>query len=734
MLKYVGEVLPYANFKESTLGFTYDYDYDIDYETYTIDVYYYWVIYDDSANVAFSDDYGDKLEEAGWEYDSDLEGYTKTNARGYDLELYYDFYPETDDYSAGNQIYISLSDAYQDPITPDSLVADGYAPVDGWPTATVNETLGDDSILTGANLDGVWYQKRIMHDSGNGKGYFIHNLASQGKYAAELASQLLEAGYEYDEDYDCYYDEVTTCEIYLADKFDNFTTVRILGPNVDLPDYTEEEIMALDEAMVKWNAYPAELMEDIFGGEIIEGVNLTDPWYGVSEKKSGKTSDDKDVYQYTATLYTAGDVRNDLDAQFKAAGFFTKAGANSTEYSKEFTKNDYAKVTVSFLRGYTKIVITGPYVYPNGDGPQPDPSYSLADLDQYLAAFFAAGGANLEMPEYVAADVNAYFKDTSTETQFELRIYGSSTYSSAKDNMAEIHAFANAFEDVNPAWTVSIDSYGDCTLSLPEYGAEMTFYGMSAYFRIRASIDLPEPPAEVTAADASAGAEEFFAGKGLDVDVPEYAAAAENASFVTSSANGVYEIDVFNSNGDELDAFAYALYQAEWTVVSGDYEGEYIAINGKAVIELQNWNEEEGYGCIRLICHLIDANATAHYFADIMGYFFNQDDQGNYEPLSISDYSADAGYPYFQIDASFPKAAFGDESAADILKPYAGYIQPDGFGLLQNWTAGQFQDGTPKETCYYGLSDYSVISGVTLYEFEYQGTTYVVFSAFVYDN
>lgn len=79
-----GEVMPYAEFDSASLYR----NVSTDYLAWYGQILYYMY---DSNNKNVLTDYDSKLESAGFTYDVELEGYTKTNSKGYELEVYYGF-------------------------------------------------------------------------------------------------------------------------------------------------------------------------------------------------------------------------------------------------------------------------------------------------------------------------------------------------------------------------------------------------------------------------------------------------------------------------------------------------------------------------------------------------------------------------------------------------------------------------------------------------------------------
>ena len=118
----------------------------------------------------------------------------------------------------------------------------------------------------------------------------------------------------------------------------------------------------------------------------------------------------------------------------------------------------------------------------------------------------------------------------------------------------------------------------------------------------------PIPVEPHTAAEASAAIVDFYANQDMEVEVPEYAVASDEAYFGIKEQPAVdaLEVDVYGSDYDEMFDFALEMEVAGWTVGDGEYEGDFVAVmnfddGSFAQIDIQDWTAES-YACIRLIC------------------------------------------------------------------------------------------------------------------------------------
>ena len=154
------------------------------------------------------------------------------------------------------------------------------------------------------------------------------------------------------------------------------------------------------------------------------------------------------------------------------------------------------------------------------------------------------------------------------------------------------------FEDYYGDWELEDDWYSYLYLSLDRDYTFIKFYG--AYKTI--------PVEPHTAAEASAAIVDFFANNDIVVDVPDYETADPEAyfGFRDASAADAFEVDVYNSDADEMFDFVVELEAAGWVISDGEYDGDYVANFGDtyAQIDVQDWIDYS-YGCVRLICSVL---------------------------------------------------------------------------------------------------------------------------------
>lgn len=218
--EYLGELIPFVQLDEESLT----HDYNVDYGCY--------YLYDDSEVDAFANiDYANKLILAGYtEKETDYgTGYFKDVPSDNHAQLYFGWEEATSSTTAGNFITI-----YLDPIISEQLLLNnGYEKHNGWPTDIVESTLeGSNLELEGVELTADWYVVNDLYtDDDEGESYYYALLAVQAECGDEMAANCLAAGIEYDDIWDCYYDEDTEVEVDIVEK-DGWTLIDIYGPTV----------------------------------------------------------------------------------------------------------------------------------------------------------------------------------------------------------------------------------------------------------------------------------------------------------------------------------------------------------------------------------------------------------------------------------------------------------------------------------------------------------------------
>lgn len=231
MMQYLGEVLPFVQLDENTLEYGY-------FELFGYGVY---SITDESPTDLLQG-YGDKLVAAGYEKETedDEDYYVKG-----DLEVMYGWSEAEDDYPAGNAITVYFP-PYQEPITEEYLIEEGYSKVLGWPTQVVTDTIeGSGITLPSIKDEDEWFVATQVGSNDYGT-YNCAFLATHSLVAEEYAQKLAAIGITYDEEYEAYYDEEFAIEIDMSEN-NGFTLIDIYGPYLD----DTPEIVANDNSFVK---------------------------------------------------------------------------------------------------------------------------------------------------------------------------------------------------------------------------------------------------------------------------------------------------------------------------------------------------------------------------------------------------------------------------------------------------------------------------------------------------
>ena len=661
MIRNFGEEFPYAKFDDATFSYGFNYLYLLFYNAYVYELA-------DEALVDHVSDYAEALEAEGWEYDAEAEWYVKDVARGFEVCAWFSF---DEDY--GNTISFYAED-YSEPWDEDYFIENEFELIQGWPAENVALTLGEGYNLEGVNKDGEWFELFGEGEDQNGeKGvYYYDLLATEGSYSQELATNVEAAGFIYDEEYGEWFDADYDREIAIAER-DGWTMIEIYGPYRPYPDYTadifEQNGYALNQG------FPTELMQEAFGlqyadsEDFFEGVALDADWYVATSNPSSGAN-------YTQTKVwsaTYGDFVEEMAANLVAFGF-VDAGDGVYEYAvRDEYRTGPVQVYVSYGRGWTFVNLTGPKIYPAGDAPL---TYELGLLDDAMEAYFKkAYGVDVEFPEYVSANPDAYFEQNASYANY-LNVYGSST--GDKENQAEMHAFAAAMEE--DGWTKTINSYGDATLVKGDM--KVVLYTYSQYFQVRMTYS---PKFAINQLDDAM--EAYFKGAfDLDVEFPEYIAASEDAYFEQNASYANYLNVYGSSTGDkenqaEMHAFAEAMEADGWNKTIDSYGDTTLTKNGMKVILYtfsSYFQVRMSYTPIITVFPLADLNAFLETYE--LGFQLTEalpDPDGNGYTIS-SGVNSTYGYHYFIISVTGDYVA---EMKAIIgpLAEAAGYVWDDSY-------------------------------------------------------
>ena len=667
MVRNFGEEFPYCKFDAET----FDYGFNAFYQLFG---YYMYELYDENTVDTVSN-YGEALEEEGWDYDAENEMYVKVCARGFEVYCSFEF---DEDY--GNTISFLAPD-FSEPWDEDFFLANEFELIQGWPAENVALTLGEGYNLEGVNKDGEWFELFGEGEDQNGeKGvYYFDLLATKGSYSQELATNVEAAGFIYDEEYGEWFDADYDIEIAIGEQ-DGWTMIQIYGPYRPYPDYTADDFLNSGYALNQ--GFPTELMQEAFGlqyadsEDFFDGVALDADWYVATSNPSSGNN-------YTQTKVwsgTYGDFAEAMAANLVAFGF-VDAGDGVYEYA---VRDEYragpAQVYVSYSRGWTFVNFTGPKIYPAGDAPL---SYELGLLDDAMEAYFKnAYDVDVEFPEYVSANPDAYFERNADYANY-LNVYGSSTGDT--ENQAEMHAFAAAMEE--DGWTKTINSYGDATLVKGDM--KVVLYTLSSYFQVRMTYT---PKLSLDKLDDAMEAY-FKNAHSLDVEIPEYVAENANAYF-ESASNGarltVYGSSTYTSakdNLEEMQNFGHALEDIGWNLSINNYGDCTITKDGMQ-IKLTAYSSyfyvDMSYTAPVPTLDAFPLEAVNAFCAEIgMGFSFTEEQAAGFTDPSGNGYtliqSSNGGYKYTVVSVDGDAVDAWEAVLIPIITA-AGYAPSDDYG------------------------------------------------------
>ena len=585
MLAYFGEVLPYADLDSDYL------DYIHIYGTSYSDSYEYFYIYDfNDFNVLGS--YGSKLESFGFRYNKYSDSYRYTTANGKTIWAAFGF----DDEYQMNVIQIEM------PIFTGEITyyedVQGYENITAFPAANLATTLNSaeqadyfKDIIKGNK----WFEKYDFYQpSDKYSGYYRDMFAIEGDRTEELGEALVDAGFE------------ETSTNYFTDSNGNVARlgqngfvsyVNFFGDDIYL-DYDEDYF--LDEDFTKVDEFPTAFVNDNVPAEEnrFSFNNDGDAWYTLAQHIE-MGSDILDL----ATIATKGNFSNTAAAALESAGY---------EYDDEeegFFVDDDHYAEVMFTRGYTIVNLY--------NWSQVDPRESATSK---LASFYAdTFNVNVSVP-FSAFNEDAYFSFSAYgDDEMDIRVYY------IEDE--EVDTFAEALDTAG--WTVEEDWYYTYICTDPVTGAVLNldawyldYYGylmIEAVWEEPSGGETPELPS-VTPAEAYEALNAFYTAQGVDVgEIPVYAAADPEARFdISESTADAFIIDVYGATIAENDDYADALEAANWKVEDGQYDGEYIAKKGDAVLYIYDYTYLDGSIRLAFTVKLTAADVSEYveeYFA-----------------------------------------------------------------------------------------------------------------------
>lgn len=146
----------------------------------------------------------------------------------------------------------------------------------------------------------------------------------------------------------------------------------------------------------------------------------------------------------------------------------------------------------------------------------------------------------------------------------------------------------------------------------------------------------------------------FFNELGLKntLQLPDYEGEEIYKGVSFSGELGIFEIDIYNSSQEEMDAYAEALEEAGFAEGEPEYTGDYFFYDDKtyATIEVQNWIGF-GYDCIRILCYKGVAPLT-EFPADLVAGFLKENYDIEVDEDAFPEYDGNEE-TYFKYDDSW---------------------------------------------------------------------------------
>lgn len=293
----------------------------------------------------------------------------------------------TVDYHDGWTFFKILGDDLPYPDFTEEEIIEKYKveKVEGWPEDVITSAFFEDNRFAGANVEGDWYFSSSKSTYSDETFRQVGYLITKGDYTEAMIENFTEADFVYNYGY---YEQEEDDYTYTSIRFNRgWTIIYYSGDRQtpDLPDYTEAELA--EKGYEKVSGYPAALVDEALGEQnAIAGVNLEADWFQSFKKKTGATEDGMTAYYISASIATAGDVREAYAANLVEAGFaLTDAGSYRKAYGE-----DFAQVSMSVVRGFTFINITGPWIetdVPFDPMAEAVAEFPMNDINEFLAAY-----------------------------------------------------------------------------------------------------------------------------------------------------------------------------------------------------------------------------------------------------------------------------------------------------------------------------------------------------------
>lgn len=346
---------------------------------------------------------------------------------------------------------------------PDLFIQNGYTLNNGFPYELMQDAMGQEEIFAGFNEEADWY---VSPAPSSGTGYTQTKVwaGTYGDFLEDADAVLTDFGFVASEDSEGLYTldirddyRVGPAQAYVAFER-GWTFFNVTGPKI-YPDGAPV-MYALDQLNDKMSAF----FKDAYD------LDVEFPEYEAANEEAFFEIDAATKY---LTVYGSSTSASDNQEEMHAfAAAIEELGwtKSISSYSGDATlTKDDMKIVLYTMSTYFQVRMS--YT----------PKFGLDQLNDKMAAFFAAQyELEVEFPEYVAANEEAYFiQNTSYANYFD--VYGSSD--GDKTNQEEMHAFAAACEELG--WKKNIDTYGDTTLT--KAGKKVVLYTYTGYFQVRMS-------------------------------------------------------------------------------------------------------------------------------------------------------------------------------------------------------------------------------------------------------
>ena len=408
-------------------------------------------------------------------------------------------------------------------------------------------------------------------------------------------------------------------------------------------------------------------------------------------------------------LITEGDFTEEVEDALLSAGFIWEDYYEDYELPDDWLTYLY----VDLMRDWTVIQFYGSYK------PIPVEPHTAAEASAAIVDFYANQGMQVEVPDYATADPEAYFgfRDASAVNGFEVDVYESSA-EEMFDFVVELEA---------AGWVISDGEYeGD-------YVANVEFDdGSYAQIDVQDWIDYSYAcvrlictygvPAEFPAEDVAAD----MAALGVTDEVPPFPGVALDYNYSAK----YHQLTVVVKSGteqDNVDLYAAAFVAAGYTEAGADEYGDMHYTSPNQQLDICVWCYPSEYpGYVIVDFDPLNRTWTASDVATELGAKFNK---------TPTDYSEQAGYPYFAFSGAF----YASSVSADYLKDYIdSNCILSGFSKLLDWTAGSsadggFEDDGPYDFEYMFINCDNIYARFEVSSQDYSGTAITVLMVTVFE-